>query len=224
MEKYCCICGKIFISKPSDKRTTCGRPECRAERKRQQYAEFRSKYEDYRKKHHITVPCEICGKPIELLACKIGHKRTCSAECRKKLKRRNGLSQFGGGKQLIKKCCICGKNFRTSPSINKKTCSAECRRRQMHAIGELRDLDKMNIGKQNSPRCQPDENYFAAKNWQLRSPDGTIYKFRNLANFARKNTELFENMAPRKIAILLGALRPERAKKINSWHGWTWAE
>ena len=230
MIKYCCICGCEFIRRPSDKRTTCGRPECRAERKRQQYLEFQAKYNDYRKQHRVTVPCEICGKPMELLACKIGHKRTCSEECRRELKRRNGLAQFGGGKQLVKKCCICGKTFRTSPSVDQKTCSNKCRRELMRSIGNQNDLTGMRIGHDAAPICQPDERHFAAKIWKLRLPNGTIHEFKNLAHFVRTHQHLFSsdqlyrNGSAINAAVMLGKLRPGRAMTIGSWFGWTWAD
>ena len=230
MLKHCCICGAEFFSKPSDKRTTCGRQECRAERRRQQFVECRAKYEEYRKQRHVTVTCEICGKPFELLSCKIGHKRTCSDECRSELKRRNGLAQFDGGKQLVKNCCVCGKTFRTSPSVDQKTCSNQCRRELMRRIGSGNNLTEMRTGRDNSPVCQTDERHFAAKNWKLRGPDGNVYEFRNLAHFVRTHRELFSPEHLKKsggkiYAIhLLGCLRPERKKMIHSWCGWSWVE
>ena len=230
MLKHCCICGGGFSARPSDKRTTCGRPECRAERRRQQFVEFRAKYEEYRKQHHVTVAYEICGKPMELLACKIGHKRTCSDECRRELKRRNGLAQFGGGKQLVKQCCICGKTFRTSPSVDHKTCSSKCRRELMRRIGSGNDLTCMQTGHDVSPVCQTDERHFAAKTWKLRGPDGNVYEFRNLAHFVRSHLDLFSPEHRKKCGqtihatVMLGQLRPDRSRPVGSWSGWTWAD
>ena len=228
MIKHCCICNAEFSARPSDKRSTCGKPYCRAERRRQQLVEFRQQYEEYRQQHHVVVPCEICGKPMERLASKIVHKRTCSDECRRELKRRNGLSQFGGGKQLKKKCEICGKIFRTSPSVDKKTCSSKCRSKLMQRIGNGNDLTRMQTGHAESQICQANEQHFAAKIWQLRGPDGNVYEFRNLAHFVRTHLGLFSPEHRKKCGnsiyatIILGRLRPDRANPIASWNGWTW--
>ena len=230
MKKFCIICGREFSCRPSDRRTTCGLPACRTERKRQQFAELQQHYAEYRKQHRVTVACAVCGRLMELMTCRVGHRQCCSQACSRELRRRNGLAQFGGGKQEVRTCVICGKSFRVSPSSSNSTCSPGCRRRRMSQVGATHDLTEMQRGKRAAANCQPDQRHFAAKFWRLRAPDGTIYEFKNLAHFVRSHPALFEPEHLRLCSghlyatLMLGALRPDRARSIPSWRGWRWAK
>jgi len=86
-------------------------------------------------------------------------------------------------------------------------------------------------GRAKSPILRPDENHCLAKDWSLRAPDGAVYRFRNLSLFVRTHRDLFtpEELVPVSASrpaatFFLGMLRPGRANRRNSWHGWTWAE
>lgn len=82
------------------------------------------------------------------------------------------------------------------------------------------------------PSHAPGEKNMAAKDWQLRSPSGKIFYFRNLAHFIRNHRGLFttrelEHFSGRHDCIayaMISALRPGRSRRPASWHGWTWAE
>ncbi|MEG1880867.1 MAG: hypothetical protein RR145_06045, partial [Oscillospiraceae bacterium] len=90
----------------------------------------------------------------------------------------------------------------------------------------------MKHGREKSPILQRDERHHAAKSWSLVSPNGTIYKVRNLKNFVRRNPRLFsadEFYMCKNGDILaymkISALRPTRRickgrKRPTEWHGW----
>lgn len=76
-----------------------------------------------RKKHRVTVVCEVCGKVEEKPPSDAKRYKTCSLECRGKYSSRRYE------KKISKICEVCGKEFKVKPSHkdNRRTCSTECK-------------------------------------------------------------------------------------------------
>lgn len=232
MKKYCCICGGEFSARPSDKRTTCGKPECRASRRDQQIAEAQNAAEAAKSARRVIVVCPICGEQSLRSLSRANHKKTCGRrKCEIELRRRNGLAQFGDCKQH-RICPECGLEFRTAPSSPQKTCGRrECISSYISATASGYDLSPMKSAHDASPDCQPDEKNAWSKYWSVRSPSGEVFRFQNLAHFVRSHRDFFTAdelriMSGQAIyaAMGIGMLRPDRARHIGSWHGWTWEE
>jgi len=147
------------------------------------------------------------------------------------LRRRNGLTQFGDCKER-RVCPECGREFRVSPSSRRVTCCRrECISAHISHTAAGYDLSPMSTGRATSPICQPDEKNASAKKWSVRAPNGEVFQFRNLAHFVRTHRGLFADDELRPLAngtpyaaFGIGLLRPSRARRAESWHGWTWAE
>lgn len=71
------------------------------------------------------------------------------------------------------------------------------------------------------------KHYFA-RSFALRSPDGVVYRGRNIIDFVRTHPELFEadDLRERagtcRAAKCLSRLRPTVKSPASSWKGWTW--
>lgn len=113
---------------------------------------------------------------------------------------------------MIKKCMVCGKEFKSSPSDKKITCSREClkvRRKQINlgkkmsdesvakmsthakSLGQTENLKKGTSAAKESPKSGRFETNINAKDWILISPTGKRYECHSLNNFIRKNSQLF---------------------------------
>ncbi len=88
-----------------------------------------------------------------------------------------------------------------------------------------------------NPKLRATSQHIAAKEWALRSPLGSIHRFRNLKQFIREHSDLFEaedvvwKEVPERPSQAwcrafhgLGRLRPGNAKQLPEWNGWTWEE
>lgn len=121
-----------------------------------------------------------------------------------------------------RKCVICGKPFRCSPSDNYVTCSKECQSvragralrtrveqgdhiyswtperrttaRENPAVAAQRKAAQVlgTQAAQKSPVAGRFETNQNAKVWTLVSPEGKIYQVRNLLLWAREHTDLFD--------------------------------
>ena len=171
------------------------------------------------KLHQIS--CIVCGKVFWTR-----ERQTCSAVCISKFRSQLGTKN---NPRIDRICAVCGKIFHSEKP--RKTCSRKCLSKldSQAKAGEypVCVLD----ARRNSPILQADENHCLAKRWSLRSPEGKIYKFKNLAHFVRTHKNLFR---PEELALVspnrpaavfyLGMLRPERKNRRLSWHEWTWGE
>lgn len=116
---------------------------------------------------------------------------------------------------MIKKCVICGKEFKCSPSDKKVTCSSDCRsirasrthkgkrnkwseasKEKLRGKGLTNNLQKGTPAAQKSPKSGRYETNVNAKNWHLISPDGKHYCFRSLNFWLRENCEELFDCAP----------------------------
>lgn len=74
------------------------------------------------------------------------------------------------------------------------------------------------------------QEYPVCREWSLRSPDGEIYRFRNMSYFVAEYVHLFDDYELEQIReyprayYMLSRLSPSRKYKLKSWHGWTWGE
>ena len=86
-----------------------------------------------------------------------------------------------------------------------------------------------------NPKFQPTTKHVAAKEWNLRAPDGRVFTFRNLRHFIREQVDLFDakdviwKPQGRSTTITwcvayqaLARLRPGGPRTLESWEGWTW--
>ena len=113
---------------------------------------------------------------------------------------------------MIRKCLVCGAEFKCAPSDKTATCSPECRgirRSQLlkgkKQSGETRlkkslvaqsresyeNLKGGTAAAMKSPKAGRFVTNSSAKRWILQAPDGTRYKCTNLKEFIRKNCHLF---------------------------------
>lgn len=149
---------------------------------------------------------------------------------------------------MIKKCVICGKEFKSPPSAKKITCSKEClciRRGQVSRGRKLSEKARANMSEssknrkhydnlkggtraaQLSPKSGKFETNVSAKSWAIISPKGEEYYCRNLSNFIRKNPELFDidGSAKECHRIVRGFYTIKRNTRLNmkgqSYYGWT---
>lgn len=87
-----------------------------------------------------------------------------------------------------------------------------------------------------NPKLQATDRHIAAKEWTLKSPDGTVHVVRNLKKFIRDNPALFDeadiqwkfpagkpNQAWCRAFHALTRLRPSCANPLSEWQGWTWS-
>ena len=74
------------------------------------------------------------------------------------------------------------------------------------------------------------ENMECALFWSLISPEGVVYKFRNLSSFIRNNKNLFtsdqllpvNSLGRTRIEAAIAMLSPRRKNCVERCHGWRW--
>lgn len=187
-ERICDVCGNTFMGKGN--KNTCS-TECQKERNHQRQI-LRQRQHDKSKKGI----CKNCGKEFW------GKEGAlyCSKEC------------AGAFRQNYRICFVCGKKFPCSPSDNKLTCSPECWKIRHAGLMSERGMsdsakEKISIAAKKkgftdnlkkgvpasmkSPKSGKFETNVSAKEWMLKSPEGKIYKCRNLKLWARKHCGLF---------------------------------
>lgn len=215
--KTCVICGKSFSAAPASKVKTCS-SECRGRLISRKLKVFAA---NHRSEHYLTKTCPICGKVFETI---LNRNRTyCSRKCASK-------------RELPKNseiCVVCGRKFYAPKSMGFKTCSEQCRSFLRSQNGKRQDLTAMHEGLKKCPKMISSPQHFRAREWSLRSPNGTVYKFRNLNYFVRTNREMFasEFLVERRGTPLAAAYlshlapwrQPKRKRVLSVW-GWTWAE
>lgn len=108
-------------------------------------------------------------------------------------------------------CVICGNTFYSY--FKKETCSTDCEKilRSDRMKGRnVKDITKKKIAKKNS------------RNWHLISPEGNHYRFQNLKQWARENSELFgfEKNEEYVSRIVVGISQAKRGKIVNTYKGW----
>lgn len=112
---------------------------------------------------------------------------------------------------MIRKCVICGKDFKCSPSDKTVTCSKECSRinkiqkhkgkrnewsensrENLRKLGQTENLRKGTEAAKKSPNSGRFESNVNAIDWHLISPEGKHYYFHSLNFWLRRNClELF---------------------------------
>ncbi len=112
---------------------------------------------------------------------------------------------------MIKKCIICGADFKSPPSAKTVTCSPACRSerarraashkrpksvcKKISQAAKGRDMSELQVkgtaAAQRSPKAGRFETNSSAKSYVLVSPAGEKIPVTNLTEWARKNTKFF---------------------------------
>lgn len=148
---------------------------------------------------------------------------------------------------MEKKCVVCGKPFKCSPSSKKVTCSKECStinkskthlgksnhwsdesREKLSDRGQTQNLKYGVDAAKKSPKSGRFETNINAKEWHLISPEGEHFYFRSLNNWLRQNCEKYFGCAPDSTGYnnarsgLSGAKRAMMGGKYSSttYKGW----
>lgn len=157
--------------------------------------------------------CKVCGKSIGR------NKNCCSMEC------------YAIYKSHKKTCIVCGKEFYCSPSADTVTCNAECskcNRQIKHLNGSYNDsLNKAHEAIKTSPLTGKFATHMRAKEWVIQSPDGEIYRCRNLLNWLREHEDLIDGTPKQAwdgIVKIKYSMQGKRKNPSKSWKGWTLIE
>lgn len=143
---------------------------------------------------------------------------------------------------MIKRCVICGADFKASPSSKKITCSRACsaeRKRQTHtgitfswsaearqrkaAAGMNDNLRKGTPAAQTSPKAGAYETNQNALTWVIQAPDGQVYTVRNLSLWLRKHAEMLDGTPEQAKAGIIQIRRCVEGKTkraVTQWKGW----
>lgn len=149
---------------------------------------------------------------------------------------------------MIKKCVVCGKEYKCPPTNNVLTCSPECSRKRRSELLTGREIKVETRQKQSekakergftdnlkkgtpaalkSPKSGRYDTNINAKEWVLISPAGKRYKCRSLMNFVRNNPDIFgidgSNEAVKKFANGLRSIKCNilHDRRGQTFHGWT---
>lgn len=149
---------------------------------------------------------------------------------------------------MIKKCIICGRDFKSPPSDKKVTCSKDCQKKQakINATGRIfpeatrrkmkesahkpsKELQqKATEAAKKSPISGRFKTNRNAKDWHLISPEGEHFYFHSLSFWLRENGKTFFGCEPDSREFqnvrsgIGGAKRAMMGKKYNctTYKGW----
>lgn len=142
----------------------------------------------------------------------------------------------------IKTCAVCGVGFKSSPSDKTVTCSKDCSRvrkslahmdvrnkwadaarQRLARQGQTSNLAMGGAAAQKSPLAGPYETNRNAKTWVLRSPEGQVYRVRNLALWLRQHGDMLDGtpaQAKAGIIAVKQSLTGKRRDAVGAWKGW----
>lgn len=158
----------------------------------------------------------------------------------------------GQNKGDIVVCETCGNSFVIKKTVKKtrKVCSLKCNRAGKEitekGLSAMRDLTEEQkearakkaagtmTGRAGRGRAAKGTRHHAAKFYELKGPDRTLYEFKNLRHFIRTNKHLFSEDELKtystsrpgttyaEVALRnLFALRKDGERRTTHWHGWT---
>lgn len=163
--------------------------------------------------------CAVCGKKIKNKR----NKKFCGYEC------------AGIYKQHYVVCPVCGGKFKKSPSdVTTITCGKErCREEQKRKSSgtSSENIKKYALTKiSSSPKTGHFETHHAAVEWQIVSPSGELYEFKNLILWVEKNADLLpvsprtgERVQPKTFVREITRLKSGNEKYTYSrdnYYGW----
>lgn len=192
-----------------------------------------------------------CGSHVTVLqnALTAGHKATRSCGCA----RADRLAELGAARQSYKICAVCRKRFPCPPSDKTITCSSACRSERKRQLYTGRKMPEEAIAKRSatvagreasdaqkaaqekataaarvSPLAGPFETNRGAKHWILKSPEGVLHEFDNLALFIRLHPDWFPNphSASTALASAASCMAEEttppsrRGREFSGYKGW----
>jgi len=151
-----------------------------------------------------------------------------------------------GGAELYK-CQICGKAFVARPKngMGREVCSNKCqqllctkratesftaqRRKKISAKGLTLNLQKGTPAAQKSPKSGSFETNVNADFWEIRSPEGIIYEFKNLHLWVKEHSNLLPG-TPKQAESGIKAIKRSmlgKRRPVSQWKGWeliSWQE
>ena len=225
----CAVCGKTFVydNKWLNIRSTCSKTCTR-------------KLQSKQRRVNLNNTCMMCGQTF-VVNPRTRKRKMCSRKCLRKFMLHR-LKNIDRSHLIVWRsltCVVCGKTFQqTGKQFNsyspKRTCSPECkleRQRQTGLMTQLSPEAYKIIGEKAAahPKTGHFETNQHAKDYSLKSPDGEIFQFRNLALFIDRHQELIAStvggMKYYKFTNArsgLSVLAPWRKDRQGSWHGWKW--
>lgn len=122
-------------------------------------------------------------------------------------------------------CIICDNTFDCPPSSQKITCSQACSRKHRQDLHRAGIYDKpMTVMRQKSSAAKSTADNPNAKLWVIRSPNGTVYKCRNLMHWIKSHQDLIDGspiQAWNGISKIKYSMQGKRKNPSKSWKGWT---
>lgn len=95
----------------------------------------------------------------------------------------------------------------------------------LHQQGVYIDsIPKMRQGFREKVDTMGPENFWTAKGWVICSPSGETYECRNLKNFIREHSELFDGTVKQAydgFQKIKASEQGKRKRPTHSWKGWT---
>lgn len=128
-------------------------------------------------------------------------------------------------KSNTKNCVVCGNKFQAPPSAATITCSAACSAENRRGKSDelLAALDKAHAVASSHPLTGRFETHINAKSWVIQSPDGTVYRCRNLMLWLRDHEDLLEGTIRQAwggFSHIKATALGKRKKKVYQWKGW----
>ncbi len=143
---------------------------------------------------------------------------------------------------MIKKCVICGKEFKSHPSDKVVTCSPSCRSERARLVkigkgpewkseskirlaakGQTSNLKYGTLAARLSPIAGSFETNQEALIWTIKSPNGVTYTVRNLTLFIKNNPNLFDgtvSQATHGIYQIKRGMLGKTKHPVSQWKGW----
>lgn len=128
-------------------------------------------------------------------------------------------------KSHYKTCVICGTSFQDPASNDTVTCGTECssenRRRKSDSL--LESLDKAHIAAALSPLTGRFETHINAKEWVIQSPNGEVFRCRNLMLWLRDHEDMLDGSVRQAwggFSHMKASVLGKRKNKVYQWKGW----
>lgn len=129
---------------------------------------------------------------------------------------------------MMRKCVVCGREFKCSPSDKTVTCSKECSRihksrTHMGKKNVWSDESREKLKKLGRTENLKKGSEATAKIWILVSPEGKRYVCKNLRAWTRRHCDLFEVDTSEKNAQIIasGLSQAKCGKSVATYKGWT---
>ncbi|MEJ3719156.1 hypothetical protein WGM54_14135 [Paenibacillus polymyxa] len=136
--------------------------------------------------------------------------------------------------QQYKICTVCGERFKAGLTSNRKTCSPQCassNRRTLAKSGLAKKMSKKALELQPSnPLLGRFETHIHAKEWAIKSPEGQVFRCRNLLNWLREHEDMLDGTIKQAFvgfSQIKRSMKGASKRNNRTWKGWTvvdWGE